>query len=125
MRATVLLVAADLPADPTTLQLLWFALTGMLVVVLSLSLLAVFSSVLARVMRMFAPRPRTTRAGALSQNNEVPDEVIAVITAAVAAVIDARHRIVIIRGLTPEDLSWSLEGRLQHHASHAPARPRH
>ncbi|MGD9634442.1 MAG: OadG family transporter subunit [Pirellulales bacterium] len=125
MNAAVLLLAVDLPTDPTTLELLWFALTGMLVVMLSLSLLAMFSSVLARLIRLLAPRPLANRAAAPPPLGEVPDEEIAVIAAAVAAVIDARHRIISIRGLTPEDLSWSLEGRLQHHSSHKPARPRH
>ena len=40
------------------------------------------------------------------------------IAAAVAETIRQPHRIVRIRGLTAEDLDWSLEGRMQHHQSH-------
>ncbi len=53
-------------------------------------------------------------------DDAVPDEIVAVIAAAVAEVIDAPHRIVRVRGLTPDDLGWLLEGRMQHHASHRP-----
>ena len=124
MSPALLLLAADLPAEPTTLELLKFALTGMLVVLMSLSLLAIVSTILARVIRLVTPRPLAARAAAAPPSQEISDEVIAVIAAAVATVIDTPHRIVAIRGLTAEDLSWSLEGRLKHHASHRPARPR-
>jgi len=122
--AAALLIAADLPEHPSTLQLLWFALTGMLVVLLSLSLIAVFCSALGYLVRIFVPRPLASRSVTPANDHETSDELIAVIAAAVAEAIDAPHRIVNIRGLTPEDLTWSLEGRLQHHASHVPPRPR-
>jgi hypothetical protein len=54
----------------------------------------------------------------MAADGGVPDEIVAVIAAAVAEVIDSPHRIVRIRGLMPDDLGWMLEGRMQHHASH-------
>jgi len=118
------LLAVGLPKDPTTLELVQFSLTGILVVLLSLSLLAVNCVAVGYLLRAFAPRtlPLTTRDSAGSEE-EQSDELVAVIAAAVAEAVAAPHRIVHIRGLTAEDLSWSLEGRLQHHASHKSSHP--
>jgi glutaconyl-CoA/methylmalonyl-CoA decarboxylase subunit delta len=116
------LLAAGLPENPTTLELLVFSATGMFVVLLSLSLLAVSCVVVGYVLRAFAPRPLLSRNSAGGEG-ELTDEMVAVVAAAVAEVISSPHRIVHIRGLTSEDLGWSLEGRLQHHASHKNPHP--
>ena len=52
--------------------------------------------------------------------DEVPEEILVVIAAAVAQVIDEPHRIIHTRQLTPLDLAWSFEGRRKQHASHRP-----
>jgi glutaconyl-CoA/methylmalonyl-CoA decarboxylase subunit delta len=112
-------LAIGLPANPTMLDLVEFSLAGMLVVLLSLTLLAVCCTVIGFLLRRLTPSPLTSRPAFVTES-DMPEETVAVIAAAVAAAICAPHRIVQIRGLTPEDLSWSLEGRLQHHASHMP-----
>jgi Na+-transporting methylmalonyl-CoA/oxaloacetate decarboxylase gamma subunit len=117
------LLAVGLPANPTTLDLLKFSLTGIFVVLLSLSLLAVSCTAMGYTLRMLAPRPRPIR-GTPRRGAPLSEETVAVIAAAVAEVIGTPHRIVRIRGLTPEDLSWPLEGRMQHHASHRPRQNR-
>ncbi|WP_419194422.1 OadG family protein [Novipirellula herctigrandis] len=48
----------------------------------------------------------------------VPEEIAVVIAAAVAQVMDQPHRIVRTRQLTASELAWTLQGRIQHHASH-------
>jgi len=116
------LLAVGLPENPTTWELLVFSATGILVVLLSLSLLAVSCVVVGFVLRAFAPRPLPSR-GSAGGEGELTDEMVAVVAAAVAEVVATPHRIVHIRGLTAEDLSWSLEGRLQHHASHKSPHP--
>lgn len=113
------LFAVGLSPNPTALDLVVFSLTGMLVVLLSLTLLAVSCVVISYLLRLFSLRPLPSRAASTSEA-DLAEETVAVIAAAVAETIDMPHRIVHIRGLTPEHLNWPLEGRLQHHASHTP-----
>ncbi|MCA9248897.1 MAG: OadG family protein [Planctomycetales bacterium] len=111
------------PLIEFTLAPLWhdhgipLAIMGILVVFLALSLLATFIGLLPRLL----PRPATAPIAAEpteAAGDEISEETLAVIAAAVAATLDRPHRIVRISGLTPQDLGWSLEGRLQHHQSH-------
>jgi Na+-transporting methylmalonyl-CoA/oxaloacetate decarboxylase gamma subunit len=117
----VALLAAGLSENPTAIELIKFALTGLLVVLISLSLLAVFCTAIGYGLRLFAPRPLPSRTAAAGENEPL-DEIVAVIAAAVAETIGTPHRIVHIRGLAPEDLAWALEGRMQHHTSHKTSR---
>jgi Na+-transporting methylmalonyl-CoA/oxaloacetate decarboxylase gamma subunit len=118
------LFAVGLADEPTARQLVEFSLAGCAVVLLSLSILALICHAVSYVLRFTAAGPMPSKNPA-SKEVELSEEVVAIITAAVAEALEARHRIVHIRGLTPEDLGWSLEGRLQHHASHiAPHRHR-
>ena len=97
------------------------AVMGILVVFLALTLLVVFITLLPRLLERTLARESQTTAPAdpeITLKDELPEETLVVIAAAVAETIRQPHRIVRIRGLTPEDLGWSLEGRLQHHASH-------
>jgi Na+-transporting methylmalonyl-CoA/oxaloacetate decarboxylase gamma subunit len=94
------------------------AVMGILVVFLALVLVVVFITLLPRVLGgISAPQPGRAAASPLGEG-ELPEELVAVITAAVAESLGRPHRIVKIRGLTPADLGWSLEGRMQHHHSH-------
>ncbi len=95
------------------------AVMGMLVVFMALVLVVVFITVLPRLLHKYqvpaeAERPVLATAG----EGELPEEIVVVIAAAVAEVMAKPHRIVKIRGLTPDELGWSLEGRTQHHQSH-------
>ena len=101
----------------------WFALTGFAVVLISLTLLFVFCSLMGVLFRAIAARGASVpRAKVAQADGDMTAEQVAVIAAAVATVLDKPHRIVHIRGLTPEDLEWTLEGRFLHHTSHNPAR---
>jgi sodium pump decarboxylase gamma subunit len=90
------------------------AVMGVLVVFLALVLVVIFITLLPRVL------PHAEPATSLdpTAEEELSEETLAVITAAVAATLDKPQRIVRIRGLTPADLGWSMEGRMQHHQSH-------
>jgi glutaconyl-CoA/methylmalonyl-CoA decarboxylase subunit delta len=119
------LIAASLPADPTARQLIEFAVGGLAVVLLSLSALAIFCSGVGYLFQIGSAKTAPSRKP-VSDDGTLSDEIVAVIAAAVATVVSTPHRIVHIRGLTTEELGWSLGGRLQHHASHQDShRPHH
>ena len=101
------------------------AIMGLVVVFAALILVRVFIGTLPRLMAVLhhlfpEERDATQEESADSQQDtdEIPEAVLAVISAVVADIVGARHRIVRTRQLTPKDMSWTLEGRLQHHASH-------
>jgi len=101
------------------------AIMGILVVFMALILVALFIVALPRIMEWLdRMHPEQKPAVAALANDELSEETVAVIAAAVAAVLDRPHRVVHVRGLTPEDLGWSLKGRLSHHASHSLRRGR-
>jgi Na+-transporting methylmalonyl-CoA/oxaloacetate decarboxylase gamma subunit len=113
-------VVAVLSPDPSIWEVIPFLLTGFLVVVATLSFLAVCCGLLARVCRPTSLRPVATSVepAAPSTSTELSQETLAVIAAAIATVIDTEHRILHIRRLTTGDWNWSMEGRMKHHASH-------
>lgn len=111
------LTIATLPADPTLGDVVQFVLNGLFVVVVALSILALGCSLIGWAIRQLTVQPLATTPTATPEN-ELHDRTIAVIAAAVATVIDSPHRIVHVRGLTPEDAGWALQGRMQHHTSH-------
>jgi len=92
---------------------------GILVVFMALVLVVISISLLPRILAPFT-RSQESKSTALQpvSDDELPEETLVVIAAAVAAVLDRPHRIVHIRGMTPADHGWSLEGRLQQHQSH-------
>jgi Na+-transporting methylmalonyl-CoA/oxaloacetate decarboxylase gamma subunit len=108
-----------------TMEPLWhdkgipLAIMGVLVVFSALVLVVTFISVLPRVLNRFSEEEPGAAASFLDVGtDELPEQILVVIAAAVAQAFDQPHRIVRIRGLTPADLGWSLEGRMQHHQSH-------
>ena len=119
-----------------TLEPLWqdhglpLAIMGMLVVFMALVLVSTFIVSLPKLMalleRVHAPPAKShatkptanSKPAALQTDDELPIEIQVVIAAAVAEVIGGPHRIVRTRRRRPEDQSWSLEGRMQHHTSH-------
>ncbi len=101
------------------------AIMGMVVVFAALVLVAVYVTVLPRFAQYLESRfpepasPQPVAQPSIS-GDDLPEEVLVVIAAAVAQVIDEPHRIIHTRQLTPLDLAWSFEGRRQQHGSHRP-----
>lgn len=98
------------------------AIMGMLVVFLALVLVASFISLLPRMLSVINLSAAAPAAAPVlnTDADEISDELLVVITAAVAAVMDTPHRIVRIRGVDSPVVGWSLEGRMAHHHSHGP-----
>lgn len=95
------------------------AVMGVLVVFMALVLVVVFITLLPRVLAGVSTKEQEQpTTDAVAVEDDLPEETLAVIAAAVAQTMAKPHRVVKIRGLTPEDLGWSLEGRMQHHQSH-------
>ena len=99
------------------------AVMGILVVFLALVLVVVFISVLPRLLVRFTNNPIRTAVSSRPHDDLLPEEVVAVIAAAASECLAEPHRIVHIRQLTAQEMGWSLEGRMQHHQSHALGRP--
>ena len=101
------------------------ALMGFVVVFAALLTVRIFIGMLPRVMAVlnhYHPEqekdlPSPARQETLSQ--DLPDEIVAVIAATVAVIVRVPHRIVRTRDLSSDNMSWQLEGRRQHHASHS------
>lgn len=95
------------------------AIMGVLVVFLALALVVAFITVLPRILA-WLPEDESAEAMIATPRDpdELSEETVVVIAAAVAAVISQPHRIVRIRGLTPGESGWSMEGRMQQHQSH-------
>ncbi|MCA9142580.1 MAG: OadG family protein [Planctomycetaceae bacterium] len=95
------------------------AIMGVLVVYTALSLIVLFITLLPRMLGGSVTKAsKPAIAQQVVADQELSEEALVVIAAAVAESISTPHRIVKIRGLTPADLGWSLEGRTQHHQSH-------
>ncbi|MBI5547683.1 MAG: OadG family protein [Deltaproteobacteria bacterium] len=112
-----------LPAHPTLLQNLEFQLVGLVIVMGALLLMYLLCAGIGQLFqRAEGVRKVSVRAsehGATAQLEPVPaavDEVpIVAITAAVAAVVEAPHRVVEVK---PVAVGWSIEGRRQLLTSH-------
>ncbi len=99
------------------------AIMGLFVVFAALVLVRVFIGTLPHIIttldRFFPVAEESAPNAAVPKVAEgIPEEIVVVIAAAVAMTLRVPHRIVHTRELSAEDLSWSLEGRLQQHASH-------
>lgn len=102
------------------------AIMGVLVVFLALSLVAAFIKVLPLLISSLGEvAPVATTTAETPGVDDLSEETLAVIAAAVAETIRRPQRIVRIRGITPGEHDWSLEGRLQHHQSHRLPRSEH
>lgn len=101
------------------------ALMGMFIVFMALLFVISFISSLPRIMGMiesFSPSGEHAPAPppVAPQESESPEELIAVIAAAVAATLDQPHRIIRTREITAQEMAWPQQGRLQIQASHKP-----
>lgn len=94
------------------------AVMGVLVVFIALTLVAALIAVLPRLVGRIQQAQRTQPAPVAPVDPEAPpEELVAVIAAAVATTVLHPHRIVHIRG--PATSGWTLEGRMHHHQSHS------
>lgn len=140
----MLAAITDLPENPTLMDAVAYQATGLAVVVFALSLLYLICTVIgagfkrsaarsaaAKAGKAPSPAPASTSASARSVSPgsaaepALSPETVAAISGAVAAVLDGKHRILGIRGLTePVEWtdsmlrSWSQAGRLKHFDSH-------
>ena len=103
------------------------AVMGVLVVFMALVLLLGFITLLPRMLAWGSPKELEPSAATpfappaavpFVAEEELSEEMLVVIAATVAETISSPHRVVNIRGLTPGELGWTLEGRMQHHRSH-------
>lgn len=100
------------------------AVMGIFVVFSALLLVVFCISTLPRALNLISPsaaksEPQAASSSAVAADeDELPEETLVVIAAAVAEVLDRPHRIVKIRGLSPTEQAWSIEGRMKHHLSH-------
>ncbi len=100
------------------------AIMGMFVVFAALVLVSLFILLLPRSLAVLArwsserKESSPQRAAQAPAETELSEEILVIISAAVAAMIREPHRIIHTREMTAEELGWSLEGRLQHHSSH-------
>ena len=95
------------------------AIMGVVVVFAALILVVLFITILPRIVKRMPAQDRQESGGSQAAFGDQPSEdELVVIAAAVAEVVHGPHRILRIRGLTAEDLGWSLEGRIKHHQSH-------
>ncbi len=100
---------------------------GMLVVFIGTGACRAFHHAPAAVLGRAQPEQHRDQPAAKRRDcreTKLSEEIVVVIAAAVAEVMAKPHRIVHIRGLTPEDLGWSFQGRMQHHHSHRIQRDR-
>jgi hypothetical protein len=82
-------------------------------------LVVAFISALPRLLSSAKePKAAVPAPGAARGEDEIPEEILVVIAAAVDEIMHKPHRVVHIRGLTAADHDWQLEGRIQHHQSH-------
>ena len=104
--------------DMSLAQLVQFLVAGLVVVMVTLALLALFCMAMGAVFQRVKAGPQPSAAPASADSKQaVPDEVAVAIAAAVAVAIGQSHRIAHIGQAT--DDAWAMEGRMQHHASHA------
>ncbi len=119
--------------EPRLAQLVWeplfedhgfpLAIMGLFVVFAALILVRIFIGTLPRIIAVldrFFPTAAeaATEAPAPQAAEGLSEEIVVVIATAVAMTLRVPHRIVHTRELSAEDLSWTLEGRRQHHISH-------
>ena len=95
------------------------AVMGMLVVFMALIFVVMFITFLPRILALVSLQESEDSATAsIVAEEEISEEIQVVIAAAVAEMISHPHRVMTIRGVTPAEQGWSLEGRVQQHQSH-------
>lgn len=96
---------------------------GIFVVFMALILLIAFITWLPRLIEILArfhpeEEDEPTAAAKPVPSDELSEELVVVIAAAVASMIDEPHRVVQMRQLTSDGMVRTMEGRMQHHSSH-------
>ncbi|QEG33788.1 OadG family protein [Bythopirellula goksoeyrii] len=99
------------------------AIMGMFIVFVALVLVSTFISKLPHIMALldkYLPQAEQLLIPPKPRGEEIPDEVIAVIAAAVSEALGKPHRIIHTRELTSREMAWPQQGRWEIHASHKP-----
>ena len=110
----MMLLAISLPEQPTLADNLQYQLTGLLVVLFTLCVLALLVALLGRVISAFeARRTPAPSPVAVPAPETIPGPVFAAVAAAVSTAL-GDHRFVIhsVQAVDPRlNLAWSAEGR--------------
>ncbi|MEX1044944.1 MAG: OadG family transporter subunit [Chthoniobacterales bacterium] len=113
------LLAISLPEHPTFADNLQFQLTGLLVVLFTLSALAILVSLIGRIFIAAQKQRPPTSAPSPATGEAIPGPVFAAIAAAVStALADQRFVIRGVQAVDPrQNLAWGAEGRRSIYAS--------
>lgn len=114
------LLAVSLPENPTFADNLQFQLTGLAVVIFTLSLLAILVALVGRIFIALQKKPRSGgQTSAAGTGEAIPAPVFAVIAAAVStALADRRFAIRGVQMVDPrQSMAWGAEGRRAIYAS--------
>ncbi|MEX1009828.1 MAG: OadG family transporter subunit [Chthoniobacterales bacterium] len=117
------LLAVSLPEHPTFADNLQFQLTGLLVVLVTLSTLAILVSLIGQIFIALhnkrTPSAKSATAAPAAAAGNIPGPVFAAIAAAVSTALEDKR--FIIRGVQNvdprENLAWGAEGRRSIYAS--------
>jgi hypothetical protein len=125
------LLAISLPDNPAFADNVQFQITGLLVVIFTLGVLAMLVAIIGRIFIAYSERQKRLKASALAAagtsgtnqsspaEGSIPAPVFAVIAAAVSTALGDRR--FIIQGVQVADprasLAWSAEGRRSIYAS--------
>ena len=103
---------------------MYVSVVGVAVVFVVLVVLVVMVSILKRVDEMFTKKDNTDAAGggsASTTSSGVDPKVVAVISAAVAAVLSAQGTSdMVMPGMSDSDITWKSESRTINHNNHMP-----
>ena len=103
---------------------MYVSVVGVAVVFVVLVVLVVMVSILKRVDEMFTKKDNTDAAGggsASTTSSGVDPKVVAVISAAVAAVLSAQGTSdMVMPGMGDSDITWKSESRTINHNNHMP-----
>ncbi len=107
-------------SSSTIKELIEFQVTGLIVVLLTLSFLAICCSCVSYIFKFLDARKKKCNLSVENQNKleEENTHIRAIIAAAVNETFKKPHKIVQVRSLTSENKGWSLDGRSRHHTSH-------
>ena len=104
-----------------------FALIGITIVFVALSIIAIAVALIKRVDDSWQAREKRQRNEALDKDQSIDSITLILITAAAATMIQGRFHIRKVRRLLPRGAPkspWSLEGRAILHGSHVVPRKR-
>jgi len=114
----MIVLATSLPAHPGWAENLQYQLTGFLVVLFALGLIAILVWLIGKFFAATETKPAMVQpAEQAERETEIPGPVLAAISAAVSVALEGRH--FVIYDVAPAGRSaWSSEGRRAIYRSH-------